>query len=174
MKNLSILILFTCINVFAQTSEITPEGIAQDMDTIQTPIMKAYNDFVNYTPKSLRGLPKPEKFRQLNLDGMMSLKTSFEFQESLNLKNDELNWIKERISGLAVAFYREGNPVLLRSTGGYNGCPESEYELKKETLNHKVVTIINFCHGCKGSSEHENEFIKIFNSRSKRLLESAK
>ena len=96
----------------------------------------------------------------------------YQIEADLGLKPKDAAWLTERTNNIATAFYLEGNPLLLRSTGGYSGCPESEYELKKEKLNGKEVTVVNFCHGCKGSSTGGSEFINIFNNRTRRLLEA--
>lgn len=68
---------------------------------------------------------------------------------------------------MALAFYLEGNPILIRKTGGYSGC--EEINVNEAIINEKRVTILNFCFTCKGAGQLE-EFINIFNNRTKKLL----
>jgi hypothetical protein len=147
---------------------------AQDIDTIESPVMKAYNDFVNYTPKALEHQPIPSEFGEWRVENLITAWLLYGYKDSRSLTDGQLSWLTGRINGLAVAFYLEGSPVLLRSTGGYDGCPESEFELKKELLNGREVTVVNFCHSCTGRPKGEDEFIKIFNNRTERLLEGSR
>lgn len=152
---------------------VLPVG-AQETEAVESPIMRAYNELVNYTPKALKNIPVPEALGGWELGNLSQLRIVYGYQSEFNLTQSDVVWLNESVNELAAAFYLEGNPLLLRSTGGYSGCTESEYELKKEVINGNKVTIINFCHGCKGSLTGENEFIDIFNNRTKKLLEASR
>jgi len=160
--------------IFLLSVLFTFSAKAQEADSIQTPVMKAYSDFLYYTPKALALDPAPAEFGTWKLDNLMTVWLLYGYKDSRGLSAGELSWLTGRINDLAVAFYVEGKPVMLYSTGGFHGCPESEFELKKESLKGKEVTRVNFCHSCTGGLPHEDEFITIFNNRTKRLLEGAR
>ncbi len=161
-------------SVFMLLMSISFTVKAQECDTLQSPVMKAYNDYMNYTPKSLQGLPVPEFFGDWKPDNLITLSLLYKIKDRVKLEENQSTWLNTRVNDLAVGFYLEGNPVLLGITGGYHGCPEREYELKKEVINGKQVTIFNFCHSCTGQTKGENEFIEIFNNRTKRLIEAGR
>jgi len=66
-----------------------------------------------------------------------------------------------------LAFYLEGNPILIRKVGGYEGCPDEN--VYTEIVKDKKVTILNFCFSCTDRRQLD-DFIKIFNNRTISLL----
>ena len=148
--------------------------MAQDSDTIQSQVMKEYNDLIAYTPKALRNTPTPEVFGQFPMVNISNVILVYKSQSDFGLKPKDKAWLTERTNSIATEFYMEDNPLFLKRTDGYSGCPESGYELKKENLSGKDVTVVHFCHGCTEDSSGEIEFINIFNSRTKQLLDRGK
>jgi hypothetical protein len=129
-----------------------------------------YNNLINYTPKnfSIDETSKPKnRFLELNLNSIGGLKMVYEFQNELKLSKEEILWLDKQIDQIALCFYLEGNPILIKKTGGYSGC-EGEM-IHKEAINGKEVTILDFCFTCSGAGKLE-DFIKVFNNRTEKLL----
>lgn len=141
---------------------------AQDVMEIKQDTI--YNNLINYTPKnfSVDEISKPkDRFLELNLNSIGGLKMVYEFQNELKLDEEDIKWLNVQIDQIALSFYLEGNPILIRKTGGYSGCEGKM--IGKEIINGKEVTILDFCFTCSGVGKLEN-FIKIFNHRTEKLL----
>lgn len=156
-KKLKILLLLICFTCKAQ-------------DVIETNQETIYNNLINYTPKnfSIDEASKPKnRFLELNLNSISGLKMIYQFQTELKLGVEEVKWLNRQIDQIALAFYLEGNPILIRKTGGYSGCEGDG--IHNEKSNGKEVTILDFCFTCSGAGALE-DFIKIFNNRTETLL----
>ncbi|MEN2413380.1 hypothetical protein [Flavobacterium mesophilum] len=141
---------------------------AQDLDKIK--IDTVYNNLINRTPKNFKAdeSSKPEnRFFKLNVNSIGWLQSVYQFREELKFNETEINWLNKQIDQIALAFYLEGNPILIRKVGGYDGCPEKD--VYKEIINKKEVTILNYCFTCSGAGRLE-DFIKIFNNRTNSML----
>ncbi|MBJ2124889.1 hypothetical protein [Flavobacterium sp. IB48] len=141
---------------------------AQDVDNIK--IDTIYNNLLNRTPKNFKvdEVSKPEnRFFKLNLNTIGGLESIYQFQNELKPNATEIVWLNKQIDQIALAFYLEEKPILIRKVGGIDGCPtENVYN---EIIRGKNVTILNFCFTCSGAGKLE-EFIKIFNNRTNSLL----
>ena len=141
---------------------------AQDLDKIK--IDTVYNNLINRTPKNFKvdEASKPEnRFLKLNLNSIGGLESVYQFREEFKFNETEVNWLNKQIDQIALAFYLEGKPILIRTVGGIDGCPEEN--IYTEIIKKKKVTILNYCFTCSGPGRLE-EFIKIFNNRTNSLL----
>lgn len=141
---------------------------AQDVNEIK--IDTVYNNLLNRTPKNFKvdEISKPNnRFFNLDLNSIMGLETIYQFQDNLKLNEAEINWLNKQIDQIALAFYLEGNPILIKKVGGVDGCPDEN--VYTETIKRKKVTILNFCFTCSGAGKLD-EFINIFNNRTNSLL----
>ena len=153
-KILLILIGFTCK---------AQDVVEVHQDTI-------YINLMNHTPMnfSVDENSKPKnKFLEMKLNSIAGLSAIYGIQSQIKLNEEEIKWLNNQIDQIALAFYLEGNPILIRKTGGYGGCGDKM--LEKEIINGKEITILNFCFSCSGAGKLE-DFIKIFNNRTEKLL----
>ncbi|WP_291150058.1 hypothetical protein [Flavobacterium sp. UBA7680] len=141
---------------------------AQDVNEIK--IDTVYNNLLNRTPKNFKvdEISKPNnRFFTLDLNSIGRLESIYQFQNEFKLNEAEINWLNKQIDQIALAFYLEGNPILIRKVGGYDGCPNEN--VYTETIKRKKVTILNFCFTCSGAGKLD-KFIQIFNNRTNSLL----
>ena len=139
-------------------------------DTVEIKFDTLYNNLINYTPKnfSIDETSKPKnRFLELNLNSIGGLKMVYEFQIEMKLEAEDIKWLEKQIDQIALSFYLEGNPILIRKTGGYSGCEGNK--IRKENINGNDVTILDFCFTCSGAGKLE-DFIKIFNNRTEKLI----
>ena len=133
------------------------------------------NELLNYSPKGfvpdLKSKPN-NRVLMGDLNSIGSLELRYAYQEQLKLNAAEVKWLEEEINALAVAFFTEGKPVIIKKIGGYGGCP-GQY-LETEERKGTTVTILNFCYTCSGASVYEDRFIAIFNNRIEKLMASKK
>ena len=103
----------------------------------------------------------------INLTSIGGLETIYGFKEQLKLNREEIKWLDKQIDQIALAFYLEGKPILIRKVGGYDGCPNEN--ISKERIKGKEVTILNFCFSCTDYGRID-DFIQVFNNRTNSLL----
>lgn len=144
---------------------------AQEEDT-SIRIDTVYNNLLNRTPKNFKvdeiTKPKNRYFESnINLNSIGGLETLYGFQEELKLNGEEIKWLDKQIDQIALAFYLEEKPILIRKVGGYEGCPDEN--IYKENIKGKEVTILNFCFSCTDKRTLDN-FIRVFNNRTNSLL----
>lgn len=139
-------------------------------DIYEARIDTAYNNLLNRIPKNFKvdeaSRPK-NRFFELNLNTIGGLEMIYGFKEELKLETTEIVWLNEQIDQIALAFYLEGNPILIRKVGGYEGCPDEN--VYSEIVKDRKVTILNFCFSCTDRRQLD-DFIKIFNNRTISLL----
>ncbi|MDR6759922.1 hypothetical protein J2Y38_000101 [Flavobacterium sp. 2755] len=141
---------------------------AQNAD--EAKIDTVYNNLYSRTPKNFKvdEISKPNnRFFTLDLNSIGGLRSVYQFQDDLKFNGTEINWLNKQIDQIALAFYLEGKPILIRKVGGYDGCPD--VNVYTETIKRKKVTILNFCFTCSGAGKLD-EFIQIFNNRTNSLL----
>ena len=159
MKTYLILIfLLTCLHISAQE------------DTTGIKIDTVYNNLLNKTPKGfgINEATKPKnRYFEINLNSIGGLETLYGFQKELKLNETEIKWLNEQIDQIALAFYLEGKPILIRAVGGVDGCPDEN--IYTEKIKGKNVTILNFCFTCTDSGKLD-DFISVFNNRTNLLL----
>jgi hypothetical protein len=141
---------------------------AQDLGEIR--IDTVYNNLLNRTPKNFQidESSKPEnRFFTSNLNSIGGLEIIYQFRNELKFNETEISWLDKQIDQIALAFYLEGNPILITKVGGYEGCPNDN--VYSEIIKEKKVTILNFCFTCTDGWRLD-EIIKIFNNRTNSLL----
>lgn len=141
---------------------------AQDIYEVR--IDTVYNNLLNRIPKNFKvdEVSRPKnRFFDLNLNTIGGLEMIYGFKEELKLETTEIIWLNEQIDQIALAFYLEGNPILIRQVGGYEGCPDEN--VYSEIIKDRKVTILNFCFSCTDRRQLD-DFIKIFNNRTFSLL----
>lgn len=131
------------------------------------------NDLLNYVPKNFvidsSSKPISNIFNtRLHLNTIGGLYAIYNLRGLVIFEKSEIEWLNKQIDQISVAFYLEGKPILIEKTGGYEGCGGKLVDQKN--LNGKEVTTINFCFGCSGADPHIDEFMEIFNNRTKKLL----
>ncbi|MCB4800326.1 hypothetical protein [Neotamlana laminarinivorans] len=141
---------------------------AQNNDSIPES-EKEYLELLNYTPKNfkidLENKPSSE-FLKTELNSIWKLKFAYELKDKLN--DNEIKLLEDQINQLAVAYFLEKKPIIIESVGGYSGCPE---QLVTSELNNETkVTILNFCSGGCIVNNKTEDFIRIFNNRTEKLL----
>ncbi len=151
---------------------LTSSMISAQEEIANIKIDTVYNNLLNKTPKNFKvdesTKPKNKYFESsINLNSLGGLEAVYGFREELQLNEGEIKWLDEQIDQIAVAFYLEGKPILIRKVGGYEGCPDES--IYKENIKGREVTILNFCFSCTDKRRLDN-FIKIFNDRTNALL----
>ena len=121
---------------------------------------------MNYIPKKFN-IDKPTSF----IDSLLLTKTSnianLRFVYESLYKNDTIvynykNWLDNRINELSIAFFNEGKPILIKSTGGVAGCVK---RVDTETVNNIEVTNLYFCFGCTNHNSFVQKFMDTFNAQ---------
>ncbi|KOS06911.1 hypothetical protein AM493_13380 [Flavobacterium akiainvivens] len=140
---------------------------AQKTDSLH---WEEYTKLISYTPKAYCDtLNKPSALKDIkNLGTIFYLSTAYGYAKNLGFTQDDIKWLEGQVNQLALAFYLEGKPVMLREVGGYDGCPDIWFY--PELQNGKEVTIITLCYSCTEAKTEHRDFIKIFNRRTTLLL----
>ena len=141
---------------------------AQSNDSISKS-EKEYFELLNHTPKNFKidNENKPSsKFLKTDLNSIWKLKNAYKLKEKLN--DNEVKWLEDQINQLAVAYFLEKQPIILENVGGFSGCPEQLVSIKLK--NKRKVTVLSFCYGGCISSGKTDDFIRIFNNRTEKLL----
>lgn len=161
-KTIFILILFLSVITLAQNSDSQNES------------KKEFNILMNYIPKglSLDLIKRPEnRFLKEPINTIGSLKSYYELQHIFKFNELEINWIEERINEIALCFYLENKPILIKRVGRYSGCPK---EIIKTNIRNGIkIKVLSFCYECTGFSSHAENFIKIFNNQTEKLLSNS-
>ena len=145
--------------------------ICKSQNVSQIKIDTIYDNLTNRTPKNFKvdEISKPQnRFFELNLNSIGSLAAIYQFRDELKFTETEIYWLNKQIDQIALAFYLEGNPILIRKVGGYEGCPDNN-NVYTEIIKEKKVTILNFCFSCTDRARLD-QFIQIFNNRTNSLL----
>ncbi|MNQ91872.1 hypothetical protein D3C85_1072710 [compost metagenome] len=158
--HLILIFLLPCLHISAQE------------DTTGIKIDTVYNNLLNRTPKgfAINEATKPKNSyfdSDLNLNSILGLEIIYGFKEQIKLNAIEINWLNEQIDQIALAFYLEGKPILIRAVGGVDGCPDKN--IYTEKIKDNKVTILNFCFTCTDSRKLD-DFISVFNNRTNSLL----
>ena len=86
------------------------------------------------------------------------------------LNKEELKHLNVRVEEIAGRFYQEGSPILLSIGGSNSGESTNELNRKGNKYNVTYVSFGNYCVVQKG----ENEFERVFNDRTMKLLKVEK
>lgn len=139
-------------------------GLAQDA-------LAEYNELINYTPKYLEedpdAVPDYSLFQQ-EFNSIITLKLLSSMRDELEVQDSSIiDWLDDRIDGLALAFYLEGKRIIISKTGGYAGCPDQM--MKTITENGVEITKVYLCHSCT-DAHSDDAFVSIFNNRMRALM----
>lgn len=136
---------------------------------------KEYNALLKYVPKSFIANEKTRpnnRYLLGDLNSISSLELRYAYLQQLNLNEKELKWLEGEIEALAVAFFNEGRPILLKKTGEYKACTGQGVETKVQ--NKSTLSIVYFCYVNPGAAVYEDRFLEIFNKRTEKLLATKK
>lgn len=130
-----------------------------------------YNALLNYTPKAFVADAKSKPQNRV-LDGELnsigSIELRYAYQQQLNLKAAEIKWLEDEINALAIAFFTEGKPIIIKRAGNYSGCTGRGTET--EQRNGFTITVFHFCYTYSNAEAFENRFLEIFNNRTEKLM----
>lgn len=132
-----------------------------------------YNALLRHTPKSFVPNVKSRPQNRVllgDLNSISSLELRFAYQQQLQLNESEIQWLENEINQLAVAFFLEGKPIMLKKTGDYNDCKGQGIETIVK--NNISVSVVYFCYVYPGGATFEDRFIDIFNKRTEKLIAS--
>jgi hypothetical protein len=166
-----IIVLFSCSQSWAQNFVV----LERPVEKVKPFLEQEYNALLNYTPKSfvpdINSKPK-NRVLEGDLNSINSLELRYAYQQQLKLEASEIKWLEDEINSLAVAFFKEGKPVIIEKVGGYDGCNGRAIETEqRDGFN---VTIFKFCYTCSGANEFEDRFLQIFNNRTEKLIAAKK
>ncbi|CAL2063608.1 hypothetical protein [Tenacibaculum sp. 190524A05c] len=131
---------------------------------------KEYYELLNYVPKNLKNdsihkLDSPFLKDKLNTIG--SLKLYNGFRQDLKLSNKDEKWLDKRIEEIASELFLDGKRILIKSVGGYSGCPNKMIDTFK--LKDIEITNLKICNSCTSSNNDKN-FIQLFNNKMYSLM----
>ena len=132
---------------------------------------KKFIKLMNYTPKAFKtelSLKPKNKFLKSEINSIAKLKLHYFFQDEFKYDDIEVKWLEDQINQLAVAYFLEKQPIILKSIYGSSGCPEEL--VTTEFKNKKSITILYFCSGGCVVNNYIENFIRIFNNRTEKLL----
>ncbi len=132
-----------------------------------------YNKLLNYVPKSFKidSQTKPtNRVLMGDLNSINTLELRYAYQEQLKLSEPEIKWLESEINQLAIAFFTDGKPTIIKKTGEYGNCTGRSIETEEQ--HKQKVTILSFCYTCPGASKYEDRFLQIFNARTEILISS--
>ena len=128
-----------------------------------------YFELLNYTPVNYQfsfGNIIESKISTHKLNSIWKFKNSC--NKIGQLTETETRWLEKEINQLALEFFLEDKPVILKEVGGYDGCPDQL--LSTEVDDKRIITTIYFCRGGCISFGHTEKFIEIFNNRTNALI----
>jgi hypothetical protein len=82
------------------------------------------------------------------------------------LDNEKLKHLNARVEEIAGRFYQEGSPILILLGGSNSVDTANKLNKKRNKYNLTYVSFGNYCVG----SKQEDEFEKVFNDRTMKLL----
>jgi hypothetical protein len=166
-----LLLLFSCSLGWTQQFVVLERPVEKE----KTFSEEEYNQLLNHTPKSFVSDTKTKpKNRVLegDLNSINSLELRYAYQQQLKLSMSEIKWLEDEINSLAVAFFKEGKPIIMEKAGGNEGCHDRGIET--EQRNGVTITLFKFCYTCPGQDVIEDRFLQIFNNRTEKLIEARK
>jgi len=132
-----------------------------------------YNALLRFTPKSfvsdVKSRPQ-NRVLQGDLNSISSLELRYAYQQQLKLNESEIQWLENEINQLAVAFFLDKKPIMLKKTGDYTNCKGQGIETIVQ--NNVAVTVVYFCYVYIGGATYEDRFIDVFNKRTEKLIAS--
>ncbi|EDM43650.1 hypothetical protein SCB49_08668 [unidentified eubacterium SCB49] len=135
---------------------------AQNLDHLPK-AEREYFELLNYTPVNYIANTPTQ-----TLNSIWKLKSAYE--KKSQLEKEELIWIEKAINQIALAFFLENKPILLLSENGLEGDPNKL--INKTIKNNRTITTLDLRHGGCISFSSTDDFIRIFNNRTKKLIAS--
>lgn len=173
MKNLTFtLLLFSATLGWSQNFVIV-DKLPEESEVIYSE--QEYNALLRNAPKGfIPNLKSKPKTKALNgdLNSIGSLETRYAFQQQFKLSDAEIKWMDSEINALATAFFKEGNPIIIKRTGKYGKCTGQGTETKE--LDGITVTDLHICFTNQKGESFENRFLDIFNARTEKLIAEKK
>jgi hypothetical protein len=166
-----ILLLFCCSSGWAQNFVIVDSTEVKSNPFSE----EEYNKLLNHVPKTFVANQKSKPQNKVlagDLNSISALELRFAYQEQLKLNISEIKWLEDEIDALAVAFFNERKPIILKRAGNYNDC--NGRGIETELRNNFTVTILKFCYTCAGASKYEDRFLEVFNKRTEKLIAAKK
>ena len=176
MKKIAfILLLLSGTLSWSQQFIVTEKSTGTKKDEVKASVFseEEYNKLLNYVPKSFKidSESKPANRVLLgDLNSINSLELRYAYQQQLKLSESEIKWLESEISQLAIAFFTDGKPIILKKAGEYGNCTGRNIET--EVQHKQKVTVLSFCYTCPGAEQYENRFLQIFNARTEILISS--
>jgi hypothetical protein len=167
-----ILLLLSCSLGWSQNFVIV-DKLPEESDVTYSE--EEYNALLRTSPKAF--IPnlksKPEsRFLEGDLTSISSLELRYAYQQQLKLSETEVKWLEDEINGLAVAFFKEGKPIIIKRAGSYGNCTGRGTEIKeRDGMN---VTDLYICYTFQRGEEYENRFLEIFNAKTEKLIAEKK
>ena len=173
MKNIAfILLLFSATLGWSQNYVIV-DKLPEESEVVYSE--QEYNALLGHTPKAFvpdaKSKPK-SKFLQGDLNSISSLELRYAYQQQLKLSEVEVKWMEDEIAALAVAFFKEGNPIIIKRAGSYGNCTGKGTETKER--NGMGVTDLHMCYTYQNGEAFENRFLEIFNAKTEKLIAEKK
>ena len=147
------LFLFSSLHGFAQENELIGQKSA------------AYRNLMNYIPKNLRNT---SEFINSDL-----VKLPFNSIQTMWTQNDlvhtdfERKLMNETIEQMAKELFSDGKKVLLRSAGGYLGCPDKSVDTIY--IHATKVLDLQLCASCHDIFK-DRQLIEVFNAKMYELM----
>ncbi|NHN24718.1 hypothetical protein FIA58_003430 [Flavobacterium jejuense] len=129
---------------------------------------KEYFELLNYTPIQFNNDLENKwhnKIVKTDLNSIWKLKNAFNLYDLLNL--NERQWLEEQVKRLALSFFLEKKPIILNTINlNYDNAKLIMRELKKEI----IITTLNFDESGCFKNHHSENFIRIFNHQTEKLI----
>lgn len=145
--------LFLSLSAFAQENEQLQEKSA------------VYRDLMNYIPKSLQHFEDSVENDSIK-PRIVSIQQIWMFNDLVHTE-DERKWMDQTIRHIAMQLFIDGKKVLLRSVGGYLGCPDKSVDTIQ--LNGIDITELQLCESCNDIDKNQR-FIETFNTKMHQLM----
>jgi len=165
-------VLFVSFSCWSQNFAIV-DKLPEENDIIFSEA--AYNQILNYTPKAFVSDTESRPNNKVlmgDLNTIRSLELRYAYQGQLKLNSKEIQWLEDEINHLAIAFFTEGKPIMLKKAGEYGNC--NGQGISSQLLNDVPVMMLHFCYVYPGAEAFENRFLEIFNKRTEKLIAARK
>ena len=173
MKKFAFILLLLSGSLSWAQNFVIVDKLPEESDVVYSE--KEYSQLLNYTPKSF--VPdtksKPDnKVLSGNLNSISSLELRYAYQQQLKLNEKEIKWLEDEINALAISFFKESKPIIIKRAGSYGNCIGRGTETKER--DGFDVTVLYFCYTYQNGETFENKFLEIFNNRTEKLISAKK
>jgi hypothetical protein len=173
LKNIAFTLLFFSATLGWSQNFVLVDKLPEESEVIYSE--QEYNALLRHTPKAfVPNVKSKPKSKVLNgdLNSISSLELRYAYQQQLKLSEVEIKWMEAEINALATAFFKEGNPIIIKRAGTYGNCSGKGTETKdRDGMN---VTDLYLCYTYQNGETFENRFLEIFNERTEKLIADKK